>query len=101
MQSPRQGWAEQHPQLWWNHIQKATADLLEGAAPPVTDKIAGIGIAYQMHGLVMVDRRQQALHPAIIWCDGRAVDIGKEAFKTLGEGYCHQHFLNSHDHFTA
>ena len=101
MQSPRQGWAEQDPQLWWNHIQKATADLLEGAAPPVTDKIAGIGIAYQMHGLVMVDRRQQALHPAIIWCDGRAVDIGKEAFKTLGEEYCQQHYLNSPGNFTA
>src|SRR5699024_9798540 len=100
IQSPRQGWAEQDPELWWTHIKGATAKLLDLAAVD-TARIGGIGIGYQMHGLVMVDRRQQVLHPAIIWCDGRAVDIGARAFKGLGRDFCLQHYLNSPGNFTA
>jgi len=100
IQSPRQGWAEQDPRLWWKHIKGATAKLLDLAAVD-TARIGGIGIGYQMHGLVMVDRRQRVLHPAIIWCDGRAVDIGARAFDALGRGFCLQHYLNSPGNFTA
>jgi len=98
--SPKKGWAEQDPEIWWEHIKKATAMILgSDAAHP--DSIAGIGISYQMHGLILVDEQHHVLHPAIIWCDGRAVEIGKQAFKDLGAEYCLEHYLNSPANFTA
>lgn len=100
IEAPQQGWAEQDPEVWWTHIKKATAEVLQapGAVPKA---VGGIGIAYQMHGLVLVDEQQQVLHPAIIWCDGRAVNIGNRAFKELGAQYCLEHYLNSPANFTA
>ncbi|MBK5279995.1 MAG: carbohydrate kinase [Bacteroidia bacterium] len=94
------GWAEQHPDLWWEHTlisikaaaQKAHIDPKE---------VAAIGISYQMHGLVMVDKEHKPLRPSIIWCDSRAVEIGEKAFKDLGNHYCLQHLLNSPGNFTA
>jgi len=100
IQSPQQGWAEQDPEVWWEHIQKVTAKILNAdRANP--KEIGGIGIAYQMHGLVLVDEQQEVLYPAIIWCDGRAVDIGNKAFEELGQQYCLEHYLNSPGNFTA
>jgi xylulokinase len=63
--------------------------------------VKAIGISYQMHGLVVVDKNQKALRPSIIWCDSRAVGIGKKASEVLGEQYCLEHFLNSPGNFTA
>src|SRR5690606_28359387 len=60
-----------------------------------------VGISYQMHGLVVVDREQKPLRPSIIWCDSRAVDIGNQASQALGQTYCLEHFLNSPGNFTA
>src|SRR5699024_8404233 len=100
IQSPRQGWAEQDPRLWGKHSKGAAAKLLDLAAVD-TARIGGIGIGYQMHWLVMVDRRQHVLHPAIIWCDARAVDIGARAFKGFGMDFCLQHYLNSLGNFIA
>ena len=54
-----------------------------------------------MHGLVCVDKNQKALRPSIIWCDSRAVEIGNEAFRQLGEKYCLERLLNSPGNFTA
>ncbi len=51
-------------------------------------EVSGIGISYQMHGLVMVDKNKDVLYPSIIWCDSRAVDIGDKAFIELGSEYC-------------
>ncbi len=98
--SPKPGWAEQHPETWWNNVCIATKKLLQqtGAKP---FEIKGIGIAYQMHGLVLVDKNQQVLRPAIIWCDGRAVDIGNRAFEEIGQEKCLSHLLNSPGNFTA
>ncbi|MGO4288613.1 xylulokinase [Chitinophaga sp. RAB17] len=97
---PHPSWAEQNPDSWWQEIINATRILLNRftVAP---EQIKGIGIAYQMHGLVCVDKNQQVLRPAIIWCDSRAVDIGNAAFKALGEQYCLSHLLNSPGNFTA
>lgn len=94
------GWAEQHPDEWWDHIQQA---ILKCHASGTYDPkaIAAIGIAYQMHGLVLVDKQQQVLRPAIIWCDSRAVPYGERAFQALGEQYCLEHLLNSPGNFTA
>jgi xylulokinase len=69
------GWAEQSPEMWWEHVQLAILKLHAQRKYDPAD-IAAIGIAYQMHGLVMVDKEQNVLRNSIIWCDSRAVDIG-------------------------
>jgi xylulokinase len=93
-------WAEQEPALWWQHCCLAAKKLL-GQANIDTESIAGIGISYQMHGLVAVDASGQVIRPSIIWCDSRAVEIGNKAFRDLGESYCLEHYLNSPGNFTA
>lgn len=96
----RPGWAEQDPDTWWqNMLISAKACLKRSGAAP--DEIKAIGLSYQMHGLVVVDRKQQVLRPSIIWCDSRAVQIGKQAAESLGEDYCLEHYLNSPGNFTA
>lgn len=94
------GWAEQNPDDWWNNIVNATQELMAKAnAKP--DQIKAIGISYQMHGLVCVDKDKQVLRPSIIWCDSRAVPYGNKAFAELGEERCLSHLLNSPGNFTA
>ncbi len=94
------GWAEQDPETWWKNACLVTQKLLI-QIDISTDQIQSIGIAYQMHGLVLVDKDQNVLRPAIIWCDSRAVEIGNEAFQQLGEEKCLSHLLNSPGNFTA
>lgn len=94
------GWAEQDPEMWWDHVVKSTRMCLQKSGVQASE-IAAIGIAYQMHGLVCVDKNQRALRPSIIWCDSRAVEIGNEAFRKLGEKYCLERLLNSPGNFTA
>ncbi|MBX2858671.1 MAG: carbohydrate kinase [Cellvibrionaceae bacterium] len=96
--SPQPGWAEQDPNTWWHCVQQACAKVFEHVDP---QKINAVGIAYQMHGLVLVDQQQQVLRPAIIWCDSRAVEYGEQAAQELGEQYCFEHLLNSPGNFTA
>ena len=93
-------WAEQNPQAWWKYICEATQSIIEENQIN-KEEIKGIGIAYQMHGLVLVDQDQNLLRPAIIWCDSRAVEIGKKAFEELGKNKCLSHLLNSPGNFTA
>lgn len=100
MHAPVAGWAEQDPELWWQEVQNATKKLQQ-QHPFDGGAVAGIGIAYQMHGLVCVDKDQQVLRPSIIWCDSRAVEIGNEAFNTLGQNWSLQYLLNSPGNFTA
>ena len=96
----RQGWAEQDPAQWWKHLSEATASIMASSKVNPSD-IAAIGISYQMHGLVCVDKNQNVLRPAIIWCDSRAVPYGEKAFKDLGADKCLSHLLNSPGNFTA
>ncbi len=98
--SPNPGWAEQDPEMWWSHLCIATKELLHKTSID-PNEIQGIGIAYQMHGLVCVDNKQNILRPAIIWCDSRAVDIGNIAFDEIGHEKCLTHLLNSPGNFTA
>jgi xylulokinase len=94
------GWAEQHPADWWTHTQAAIRQVLK--APGVrAEAIGAIGVAYQMHGLVLVDAAHEVIRPAIIWSDSRAVPYGQAAFEALGESHCLQHLLNSPGNFTA
>ena len=94
------GWAEQDPELWWEHTKRSVKNCIQksGIKP---DAVLAIGIAYQMHGLVIVDKNQNPLRPSIIWCDSRAVETGERAFQQLGVEYCLSHFLNSPGNFTA
>ena len=94
------GWAEQDPDSWWSYLKSATHAVMTESGVAAND-IAAIGISYQMHGLVCVDKNQQVLRPAIIWCDSRAVSYGQKAFETLGEATCLSHLLNSPGNFTA
>lgn len=94
------GWAEQDPESWWNFAQKAI--LRVNASGKYNPKeIAAIGIAYQMHGLVLVDANQQSIRNSIIWCDSRAVPFGEQAFTDIGPEICLAHLLNSPGNFTA
>ena len=98
--SAQPGWAEQDPDAWWFYLKQATAAVLaESRVDP--DDIKAIGISYQMHGLVCVDRAGKPLRPSIIWCDSRAVPYGQRAFRKLGTAWCLSHLLNSPGNFTA
>ena len=96
----RQGWAEQDPQMWWDNLRLATQAVLAQAEADAAE-VKAIGISYQMHGLVCVDKDLKVLRPAIIWCDSRAVPYGQRAFETLGAERCLAHLLNSPGNFTA
>lgn len=94
------GWAEQDPEIWWRNLCIACKKVLErsGIAP---GDVEAIGLGYQMHGLVLVDKAFEILRPAIIWCDSRAVQIGQAAYHGIGPQYCHEHLLNPPGNFTA
>ena len=107
--SKKAGWAEQDPSMWMGNLRLATEDVLHqlGEIIPhraqldLADAVAAIGISYQMHGLVCVDKDLNVLRPSIIWCDSRAVPYGQKAFETLGKDWCLPHLLNSPGNFTA
>lgn len=98
--TPQPGWAEQDPEQWWGDVQAALLQL--NAQKKYNPKnIGAIGIAYQMHGLVALNAKQEVLRNSIIWCDSRAVLTGEQAFSQLGSEYCLQRLLNSPGNFTA
>ena len=103
--SDKPGWAEQDPAMWWGNLKLATDDILgqvkQQSISFTSNDIKAIGISYQMHGLVCVDKDMNVLRPSIIWCDSRAVPYGQKAFEALGEDYCLPHLLNSPGNFTA
>ena len=94
------GWAEQEPESWWQYAKQALHKVMADTGAN-GDDIKAVGISYQMHGLVCVDRNLKPLRPAIIWCDSRAVPYGERAFRELGEEGCLSHLLNSPGNFTA
>ncbi|MCB0530890.1 MAG: carbohydrate kinase [Saprospiraceae bacterium] len=98
--APHPGWAEQHPEVWWDNVCKAVHMLLRKTQANPSE-IAAIGISYQMHGLVTIGADGAPVRPAIIWCDSRAVSIGDTAFRDIGESYCLEHYLNGPGNFTA
>ncbi len=94
------GWAEQDPQMWWDNAKLSLKKIMAETGA-TADEIKAIGISYQMHGLVCVDKEQKVLRPSIIWCDSRAVPYGEKAFNELGAEQCLGHLLNSPGNFTA
>lgn len=100
--SSKPGWAEQDPDMWWNYLSEATKSVLQQTEGSIDRQAIGaIGISYQMHGLVCVDKNQKVLRPSIIWCDSRAIPYGDKASDTLGYDFCMQHLLNTPGNFTA
>jgi len=100
IESPQPGFAEQDPQCWYDCARDAVLDAMREAEAKPED-VKAIGIAYQMHGLVCVDKEQNVLRPSIIWCDSRAVPYGQAAFEALGSEKCLSHLMNSPGNFTA
>lgn len=100
MYAEKNGWAEQDPNDWWQHVCNAIKKLKEKHSI-TANQIKGIGISYQMHGLVVVDKTGQPLRKSIIWCDSRAVETGNKGFAEIGEEKCASHLLNSPANFTA
>lgn len=94
------GWAEQDPNMWWENAKRSLQKIMAETGAKGEDILA-IGISYQMHGLVCVDKQQQVLRPSIIWCDSRAVPYGEDAFHNIGEDTCLSKLLNSPGNFTA
>lgn len=97
--APKSDWAEQDPELWVEHTKIAIKSLIE-RFPAAIKALNAIGISYQMHGLVVVDRNGKVLRPSIIWCDSRAVENGKLISNAVGAEWCTQHLLNQPGNFT-
>jgi len=98
------GWAEQHPEVWWEHVKKATARIAndtQRTTKYALSEVEAIGISYQMHGLVVVDENKEVLRPSIIWCDSRAVQIGEKAAEDIGKEKCLKRLFNLPGNFTA
>ena len=100
MQAIKNGWAEQNPEDWWTHVCEGIKKMCKKYAI-VGSEINGIGISYQMHGLVLLDKKGGVLRNSIIWCDSRAVAIGQKAYDEMGAEWCDAHLLNSPSNFTA
>ncbi len=84
---PRSGWSEQNPTDWFLAVKEGLKEL----AACADEKIAGISFGGQMHGLVILDKDDNVLRPAILWNDGRSTEetdylnnvIGKEKLSKL------------------
>ena len=98
--SRQKAWAEQQPEIWWSHLCSCTKRLIKETGVNAKS-IKAIGISYQMHGLVLVDKERNVLRPSIIWCDSRSAPIGRQAFSDIGVNYCLNNYLNSPGNFTA
>lgn len=100
IRSPHPGWAEQDPETWWEHAQRAVT-ALRSQCPIAPESVAAVGISYQMHGLVLLGKDLGPLRPAILWCDSRAIRKGHEAAESLGPDLCRELLLNLPGNFTA
>ncbi|QLE01894.1 carbohydrate kinase [Galbibacter sp. BG1] len=100
MKAPEHGWAEQDPDMWWQYVKEGIAKLKEEEGIAIQN-IKGIGIAYQMHGLVLVDENLNPVRSSMIWCDSRAAEVGEETYKKMGPRKCQELILGSPGNFTA
>ena len=100
IQAEKAHWAEQNPQMWWDHLCTGTQRILKENSLH-SSQILAVGISYQMHGLVVLDKHKELLRDSIIWCDSRAVNIGEKAAEEIGEAKFGAHLFNAPGNFTA
>lgn len=81
---PRNNWAQQNPEDWWIAIKEAIKELLLESNIP-RHSIKAISFSGQMHGLVALDKFNEVLMPAILWCDQRTKEECDEITKLLGQ----------------
>ena len=88
LEFPQPGWSQQDPADWWQAVKKGMPQLLKGIDAA---SVAGIGVAGQMHGLVVLDENDNIIRPAILWNDGRTAkqvdylneEIGRDKLSKL------------------
>ena len=88
LEFPQPGWSQQAPEDWKKAVLEGIPALLSGFD---AGQVAGIGCGGQMHGLVVLDDRDQVIRPAILWNDGRTAaevdylnnEVGKEKLSSL------------------
>lgn len=97
---PHAGWAEQSPLQWWDDVTTAIKKAHDSKLYSPSD-IKAIGIAYQMHGLVVTDSDQNVLRDAIIWCDSRTKAQAEKGLAVIGKEKCLSSLLNFPGNFTA
>ena len=98
--APESDWAEQEPEVWWENVKTATKKVIHNSGVKPAE-IGSIGISYQMHGLVLIDKNKEVIRPSIIWCDSRAVEVGEKTFREIGPKKSLEYLLNSPGNFTA
>lgn len=80
---PKNGWAEQDPEDWWNAASQTIATVIRESGVNARD-IAGVSLSGQMHGLVLLDENGKVLRKSILWCDGRTGAECEEITNTIG-----------------
>ena len=81
--TPRPGWAEQEPEVWWEATKSTIAQVLEQSSADPQD-IRGVGFSGQMHGPVFLDREGKSVRPAIIWADQRSATECRDIYERIG-----------------
>ena len=81
LSTPQNGWAEQHPHLWRGAALEAIREITSQVAPA---DIKAVGLTGQMHGLVMLDEKDEVIRPAILWCDQRTARECEEINEAVG-----------------
>lgn len=82
--TPQPGWAEQQPEDWW----RACVGAIKGALSQArvrAEEVASVGLSGQMHSSVFLDRTNQVIRPALLWCDGRTTAECREITARLGD----------------
>ena len=81
---PQNGWAEQEPLDWYNAVLVTIRKVIHDSGVKAAD-IKGIGLSGQMHGLVMLDEKNEVIRPSIIWCDQRTGRECEEITECVGK----------------
>ena len=88
---PQPGWCEQEPAEWWRACTEGIQELLRGVD---ASRVAGIGCGGQMHGLVVLDDKDQVIRPTILWNDGRTEKQVQYLNETIGKKTISQYTAN-------
>ncbi|MCL2704458.1 MAG: xylulokinase [Defluviitaleaceae bacterium] len=80
---PQNGWAEQHPGIWWEAAIGAVRGVLKNAE--YVKGLKAVGLTGQMHGLAMLDKKGDVIRPALLWCDQRTGDQCRQITEAVGE----------------